>query len=148
MYKNANANLCWHTRYDTEAEDLRTAATLAWTPNRARWWMSVFFIGSSELCWLQWTPRTIQAVNSSRLCFTPWFHTKQRSECLIFYFKKFLRAYGRMLGKKKSLWEGICINKYFLHQKSPKNHKICRSFVNQILQYWFNQYKIERALDL
>lgn len=122
MYKNSNANVCWHMRAHTKADDSWREATLAWKPSRAHWWMSLFFIGSSELCWLQWTLSTIQAVNSSQLCFTPWFHTKQRSECLIFYFKKFLRAYGRrMLGKKKkSLWEGICINKYFLHQKKSQ----------------------------
>jgi len=89
--------------YYTKADDSWREATLAGKPSRAHWWMSLFFIGSSELCWLQWTLRTIQAVNSSQLCFTPWFHTKQRSECLIFYFKKFLRAYGRrMLQKKKN----------------------------------------------
>lgn len=59
-------------------------------------------------------------------------------------------AEERMGGKKKKTTTvgRVCINKYFLPQKSPKYQKICRSLVNQILQYWFNQYKIERALDL
>lgn len=38
--------------------------------------------------------------------------------------------------KKKTTTVGrVCINKYFLPQKSPKYQKICRSLVNQILQY-------------
>lgn len=38
---------------------------------------------------------------------------KEIAECLNFYFKKFLRAYGRrMLGGKKSLWEGYHVSTF------------------------------------